>query len=232
MESADERGRERILGRIRRALAAPDAAPHLGSSPPPEGCPAAPTPEEIRALFQPVGDAWERFCSESAALKTECIAAADSAAGAAALAQLLAGLPAGPIAVEDCAWLRELVGALPTASRAGAWHWSSAGPAPADAVAALTCADALIAATGSVLSSSGHGGRTAAVIAPCHVVIARRDQLVPDLAAALDLAQRRDLARRHSLLGLITGPSRTADIEKQLVLGAHGPRRLVVLLCG
>ncbi|MBC7447901.1 MAG: LUD domain-containing protein, partial [Hymenobacteraceae bacterium] len=55
-------------------------------------------------------------------------------------------------------------------------------------------------------------------------------QVVADIRPALELMQRRYGRRLPSMLSLITGPSRTADIEKTLVLGAHGPRQLVVFL--
>lgn len=68
------------------------------------------------------------------------------------------------------------------------------------------------------------------MVAPCHIVYATIDQLVPDLEAAMARIYSQGTAEKNSFVGLITGSSRTADIEKILVLGAHGPRRLVVVL--
>jgi len=68
------------------------------------------------------------------------------------------------------------------------------------------------------------------VIAPCHIVYATTAQLVPDLAAALDRVSQEGMLDRNSFACVISGSSRTADIEKILVQGAHGPRRLVVIL--
>jgi len=96
--------------------------------------------------------------------------------------------------------------------------------------AGITACDALVAQTGSVLvSSRSAGGRGISVLPPHHVVLARREQLVPDLFAAFELIQRRYASDFPSMLSLITGPSRTGDIERVLVLGAHGPKRLTIL---
>jgi L-lactate dehydrogenase complex protein LldG len=93
----------------------------------------------------------------------------------------------------------------------------------------ITECDALIAQTGSVLvTSRSAGGRAASVLPPHHVVIARREQLLPDLPAAFDLLKRKYQPDFPGFISLITGPSRTGDIERILVLGAHGPKKLTV----
>ena len=61
-------------------------------------------------------------------------------------------------------------------------------------------------------------------------MLAKLDQLVPDLESAFTRVRERNIQFQNSFVGLITGSSRTADIEKILVQGAHGPRRLVVVL--
>ncbi len=95
-----------------------------------------------------------------------------------------------------------------------------------------TC-DALIAQTGTVLLSAlGSGGRALSVLPPHHVVVATREQLVPDLPAAFETLSRLYQGGLPSSLSFITGPSRTGDIERILVLGAHGPKRLTVILLG
>ena len=87
-----------------------------------------------------------------------------------------------------------------------------------------------MAQTGSVLVSAACGGRGASVVAPVHIVVATINQLLPDIDAALARAQERGTVVQNSFLCLIPGSSRTADIEKILVMGAHGPRRLIVVL--
>ena len=89
--------------------------------------------------------------------------------------------------------------------------------------------DALIAQTGTVLvTSRSSGGRALSCLPPHHVVLARRDQLVADLPAALALVKQRYGANYPSMISFITGPSRTGDIERMLVLGAHGPKQLTI----
>ena len=66
---------------------------------------------------------------------------------------------------------------------------------------------------------------------PACVVVARVDQLAEHLPAAWAAiaARAADPALRGEFV-IVTGPSRTSDIEKILILGVHGPKRLVVLL--
>lgn len=95
--------------------------------------------------------------------------------------------------------------------------------------AGISECDALIAQTGSVLvTNRSAGGRALSVLPPHHVVLARREQLVADLPAAFELLKQKYATDYPSMISLITGPSRTGDIERILVLGAHGPRKLTV----
>jgi L-lactate dehydrogenase complex protein LldG len=95
----------------------------------------------------------------------------------------------------------------------------------------ITVCDALIAQTGSILlTSRSAGGRALSVLPPHHVVIGRESNLVPDLPAAFELLKKRYGDNYPSLITFITGPSRTGDIERILVLGAHGPRILTIFL--
>jgi L-lactate dehydrogenase complex protein LldG len=207
-----EGSREQILGRIRTALAKP-------GPPPPGGSP--------RPIFAAVENLLERFQKECAITLTECLVTDDEAASRRAIENVLASLPPGDFFVQDVPELRRFV-----EGRAGERpvKWSSEGAPTQSTQVSLTLAEALVALTGSVVTSSNCGGRAASAVPDCHIVYARLEQLVPDLEAALALIQYRGLAERNSYVGLITGSSRTADIEKILVLGAHGPRRLVVVL--
>jgi L-lactate dehydrogenase complex protein LldG len=97
----------------------------------------------------------------------------------------------------------------------------------------ITACDLLIAQTGSILvTSRSAGGRGLSVLPPHHVVLAERKQLVPDLPDAFEYLQKQYCESFPSFATFITGPSRTGDIERILVLGAHGPRELTVILIG
>ncbi|WP_319500769.1 lactate utilization protein [uncultured Draconibacterium sp.] len=97
--------------------------------------------------------------------------------------------------------------------------------------AGITSCEFLIAHTGSVMVSSAlQGGRQLSVYPPQHLVIARKDQLVDYLHSAYAKIREKYPDQLPSQITLVTGPSRTADIEKTLVLGAHGPRELHVFI--
>ena len=97
--------------------------------------------------------------------------------------------------------------------------------------AGLTACETLVAQTGSILVSSGTcGGRGLSILPHAHVVIATTDQIVGTVGDSLDLVRHRHAGRLPSMLSFITGPSRTGDIERILVLGAHGPKELFVIL--
>lgn len=97
--------------------------------------------------------------------------------------------------------------------------------------ASITSCEALVARTGSiVLSAAQTNGRTASVYAPIHICIAYANQLIYDIKDALLLVQKKYNNNIPSLITFATGPSRTADIEKTLVVGVHGPKEVYVFL--
>jgi len=92
-----------------------------------------------------------------------------------------------------------------------------------EAEVGVTSADLAIAETGTVLLSTGPGKPRLASLTPVmHVVIIPREKIVATLAEAFSRLSDRTTV-------LITGPSRTADIEGVLVRGVHGPREIVVV---
>jgi L-lactate dehydrogenase complex protein LldG len=101
----------------------------------------------------------------------------------------------------------------------------------ADSDVSITSCEALVARTGTmVLSAALQEGRTASVYAPVHICIARTSQLVWDISDALQLLQNRYGPNLPSLVSFAPGPSRTADIEKTLVVGVHGPKEVYCFL--
>jgi L-lactate dehydrogenase complex protein LldG len=100
-----------------------------------------------------------------------------------------------------------------------------------DCDASITTCESLVARTGSiVLSAASPGGRTVSVYAPVHICIAFTGQLVYDIKNALQLVKEKYNQNLPSLISFATGPSRTADIEKTLVTGVHGPKEVYVFL--
>lgn len=100
-----------------------------------------------------------------------------------------------------------------------------------DCDVSFTTCELLVSRTGTIVLSNGNeSGRTASVYAPVHVCIAYSDQLVYDLKDALQLLREKYNGQLPSFLSFATGPSRTADIEKTLVVGVHGPKEVFVFL--
>lgn len=227
--------RENILGRIKEALRIPApqpghnanlAAAARGCPPPPSADarrwlpPVGPTPEERLALFL-------RMATD---LKAEVVRLKDGEELMRALRNLAnteswkkVGFHAG-----ELTGLADSALDLPKCRTDRAYEVSDLETCDAG----ISECDALIAQTGSVLiTNRSAGGRALSVLPPHHVVLARASQLVPDLPEAFALLKRKYAPDYPSFISLITGPSRTGDIERILVLGAHGPKRLTILLC-
>ena len=95
----------------------------------------------------------------------------------------------------------------------------------------ITLCECLVARTGSILVSSAQAaGRRWGIWPPTHIVVAYTSQIAYDIADGLKLIGKKYKDKLPSMISLITGPSRTADIEKTLVLGAHGPKELILFL--
>jgi len=95
--------------------------------------------------------------------------------------------------------------------------------------AGITSCECLVARTGSILlTSKNESGRALPIFPPVHIVIAHNNQLFYDLKEALQKLMEKFNGNIPSMISIATGPSRTADIEKTLVLGAHGPKEVYV----
>lgn len=97
----------------------------------------------------------------------------------------------------------------------------------ARAVVGISQLDWAIANTGSIAQDATRVDRRLVSTLPTtHIALVASDRLVPDLASYLAVQNPTDA----NYLALITGPSRTADIERVLTIGVHGPERLVIVM--
>jgi L-lactate utilization protein LutC len=205
--------RERFLETVRRAVAAGNQA---GAAPP--------LPERGQVGYQgAAGAIVRRFADELSAAGGVCQIVADDEAAASAVAQLLRSL----------ACKRVLVGAGRVLDRLDlASRLRDSGVEVSDAEAArdklfaadvgISGVDYLIAETGSiVLLTAPRQPRALSLLPPVHIAIAERGQLLADLFDLFD--GRLEPARLPAGVSIITGPSKTGDIELRLVTGVHGP---------
>lgn len=201
--------REEILGRIRTALRASEDDAGLAR------------PEAIRPQLRQ--DPVTNFLAKLNA--------------AAASVTRVPGLPAVVEAVADYLQRHQLPTALVIANDPPlpelAWpaDWELARrPAAGDDHASVTGAFAAIAETGSLVMLSGPGHPTSLNFLPDdHIVVLRESQVVAHMEDVWALLRVRDGGMPRTV-NVITGPSRTADVEQTIQLGAHGPRRLHVVL--
>ena len=207
--------REQLLGRIRAALAAGVApAPPVPdwAAPVHPPLPAADLAVTFAENFQRIGGEFF-YCENLALLGIKLRAWQDER------------LPAGQ---KFYVWEPALQALL---RKAQVPFEASEDDFRAQAAVGLTSCEALVARTGSiVVAPATASGRRLSIYPDQHVVLARPSQVVPEIGDALRAVQARYGAHLPSMLSLTTGPSRTADIEKTLVLGAHGPRRLSLFL--
>jgi L-lactate dehydrogenase complex protein LldG len=225
--------REKILGRIRDALRVPAPRPgvHGGASLDQAEDASRRAVPDYSDWLPIVGKTFaERsalFARNAAELKAEFFVLADERELPGRLAQLAAGNGWKRIATHR--------GSLTGLALQGSTlpvGYTDEGYQVADMEASdagLTECEALVAQTGSVLVSSlSSGGRALSVLPPHHVVVARASQMLADLSEAFALLKVKYGENYPSFLSFISGPSRTGDIERILVLGAHGPKRLTI----
>jgi L-lactate dehydrogenase complex protein LldG len=225
--------REKILERIREGLKthAPRPGSHGHDLATPDHPPGPVS--GIREWLPPVGDSFDErvasFGKQSTELKTEFHLRPSREEAFAMLREIAQrenfqriASHRGTLTDPACAELR-----LPTLLT----DQSYAATELEQCDAGITECDALVAQTGSVIiTTRSAGGRALSVLPPHHIVLTRRDQLLRDLPAAFALLRERYSSDYPSFMSVITGPSRTGDIERILVLGAHGPKKLSVLV--
>ena len=204
--------REEILGRLKRAAHEEDHPPAWQS----------------RRNF---GDLAGRFADSLTAVKGEVIRAKNLDEAWAELDKLLGQFQAHKVVANDEPPLSEID--LP-----GRWpmpEWHIVGRSQGDlrefcalADVGLSGASAALAETGSIVIESGAGrSRMATLLPPVHIALVATSLLTADIFTWVASRPRSSMPAG---LTLVSGPSKTADIEQTLAIGVHGPKRLIVLL--
>lgn len=218
-------GREAILGKVRRALGANDDASRLQTV---EKRLARPLKGIVPARGQ-VGDAQRvrLFCAEAEAMHATVkkVKAPEAVPGAVAAYLRSKNLPADVRMGADrrlkaMPWQRQKSLTVKTGASDG------------DDLTGVSHAFAGIAETGTVILHSGADNPTTVNFLPeHHIVVLDAKDIVGDLETALGRIRRKfGRGEMPRTVNMITGPSRSADIEQRLLLGAHGPRSLHLIV--
>jgi L-lactate dehydrogenase complex protein LldG len=199
--------RDRILRRLR------SVTPHLPAVAPVEG--VAPPAMSLDACL-------DRFVIEATALNIECFVEQSARGVRERLSQFTAGRTV--LSWDGSSLPYETAAVVANALTAAA-------PLREQATAEIgvTGCDVAIADTGSLVMFSAQGrARTVSLLPPTHVAIVQREQLIFSMDEMFSVAAAR--YRDAASCTIITGPSRTADIELTLTLGIHGPGRVIVII--
>lgn len=210
MNNANADARQQTLDRARAGQA---------WAPKPEAAPAHPAPSAADAKALAL-----RFIEAARSVDAEVQEHASVESALAALKPVLDGQ-------KVLAWDDEHLPASASALLQASDRLGQASPREAKLAAAVgvTACDWAIADTGSLVLVAGPGKpREASLSVRSHVALVDPARLLPDLAAALKRIET--LGSRAAHINLVTGPSRTADIEMTLTRGVHGPGRLLILL--
>jgi L-lactate utilization protein LutC len=227
VEDAVTATRDDFLQRVRQAVAEGNRP---GSS--------APIPERGTLGYQGAGsDAAARFCEQLGMAGGVAHRVPDREAAASRIIELVqarnvrkALLGGQPLI--DALGLPERLGALEiSATTENAFATAAECKEPFFAAdIGITGVDYLVAETGSVvLLARPQTSRSVSLLPPVHIAVAEASQVLPDL---FDLFERLPPGEMPSCVSLITGPSKTGDIELKLVTGVHGPGEIHVVLVG
>jgi L-lactate dehydrogenase complex protein LldG len=159
---------------------------------------------------------------------TEAGASLISTSGPVQLARALSQYSDTVLFLEDHPWLQAAAALLPDAFSQNVFFVSdTVSPAPAADITAVTIGMGAVPETGSVLVGSSSPPAFRLSLCPRrHIIIIPADQAFLTLGEALAVTARES----SGLVTWVTGPSRTADIEKVLVLGAQGASELIVII--
>jgi L-lactate dehydrogenase complex protein LldG len=200
--TARETPRETMFSSIRQALGRSAAAP-------------APDPPAARLINTSSGDPVTKFSEAFTALNGKLVLAASPAEARSKLETMLAGK-------------RVVASRAPILGGVGE-EYSREACAAADI--GLTSADFALADTGTlVFLSESHESRLISLLPPCHIAVIERQKILTGLDELLSRVPNPSV--QSSAMVLVTGPSRTADIEMRLVRGVHGPGEIIVMIVG
>lgn len=203
---------------------------------------AAPHPERHGVGYQGAGpDAIRRFCDELTAAGGTAHIAPSAEVACRTVLDLVQSRGGRKVVLDRC----DLVDRLDLAQRLRA---AGIDVTMVDNLPATSSRDAffgadvgisgvyrLVAETGSVvMATSTRQPRSLSLLPPVHIALGEPSQLLPDLFDLFDLfspVPSADQSLPPSCLTLITGPSKTGDIELRLVTGVHGPGEIHVVLC-
>ncbi|MCI0417900.1 MAG: lactate utilization protein [Acidobacteria bacterium] len=231
--------RAEILGKIRRALVKPRLEHHHGHDA---------VSADLRELFASVGSRdglVEKFQKEFELVSGE-FSYCDSAASAVQrLTQLIQSSASDKVAISRhpiCerlaiaealrAQLSEVNFLVEDIESENSFDRMRLRNALAQVQLSITGAEYLIAESGTIVAVAGtQASRQISLLPLIHIVLATADQIYPNMADLfLDIQERYGTKLSGSALTCITGPSRTADIEKVLIKGVHGPTRLLLIM--
>jgi L-lactate dehydrogenase complex protein LldG len=195
--------KENILKRIRQALSNPVPVPF-------------PQSEGVNSVFNPVpDDLGVVFAEEFIKLQGKFAFCADEADMLQQVQQLIAAKEWTKVFCSEDKWNDSFSNTISLAT----------------CDVSVTGCEFLVARTGTiVMSAAQQSGRTVSVYAPVHICIAYTSQLVYDIKDALQTLKEKYSGNIPSLITFASGPSRTADIEKTLVTGVHGPKEVYCFL--
>lgn len=231
--------RTEILGKIRRALVKPRPAHHHGHSP---------AASDLNQLFASVGsrdNLVEKFQKEFELVSGEFSFCDNNATVVQSLTQLIQSSASSKVAISGhriCKRLgiaEKLQAQLPDVNflvedieSENSFDRTRLRNSMAQVHLSITGAEYLIADTGTIVSVAGaQASRQISLLPSIHVVLATREQIFPNMADLFGKIQRTHGTKLPgSALTCITGPSRTADIEKVLIKGVHGPMRLILMM--
>ena len=209
--------REAVLGAVRRALTKVPAAPTAAGPSParPDDWTTAERVERFRAKLEGVGGVVHEV--------------ADAAAAATLLGELRDAGGWSEVAISDEPLVAEVTGGCGIEGFDGGSDRTRLEACDVG----VTTAQFAVAETGTlVLLSSAERHRLTSLLPPVHVALVPLERVVTGLGDALGHARTAGDGSPPPLVTLITGPSRTGDIELQMVMGVHGPRDLHVVLIG